>query len=177
MVWDDVLSFLKRRQGLLDGVVFSGGEPLADSALGEAVKGVKSLGFQVGLHTAGCFPNRLAPLLDDIDWIGLDIKTEPEYYDLLTQAKHSAEAAFKSLELILTHKHIELECRTTIAPEWMPEARLLALGKRLSTAGVRRFVLQPAHFGMPGDRRGMEKYPSEALCQQLSALFPDFFVR
>ena len=181
MTWADVLSFLSRREGLLDGVVFSGGEPLVDPALWEAIKDVRWLGFQVGLHTAGCFPDRLIPLLDDIDWIGLDVKTEPAYYDDLTKAHRSADAVFKSLNLILARGDIALECRVTIAPAWLPEERLLALAERLHALGVQRFVLQPfrplssetSHAGLIcGDG-----YPSEATQQRLSALFSEFFIR
>ena len=180
MTWAEVLSFLSRRNGLLDGVVFSGGEPLIDPALGGAVKDIKRLGFQVGLHTAGCFPDRLEPLLDDIDWIGLDIKTDHPYYDDLTKAPQSADAVFKTLDLILARKNVELECRTTIAPSWLPEERLLAMARRLHASGVQRFVLQPFRpfsSDMSGVGTGTHAYPSESIQRQLSALFPEFFIR
>ena len=51
--WDEVMKLLSRRKGLLDGVVFSGGEPTVDHALPEAMRTVKSMGFEVGLHTGG----------------------------------------------------------------------------------------------------------------------------
>jgi len=63
MAWDEVFTFLKRRRGLLDGVVFSGGEPLIDAALPAAIKQVRDLGFEIGLHTGGAWPKRLAALL------------------------------------------------------------------------------------------------------------------
>ena len=43
--WESLIALLSRRKGLLDGVVFSGGEPLSDPALPAAIKAVKSQGF------------------------------------------------------------------------------------------------------------------------------------
>ena len=72
--WTDLLDLLHRRRGLLDGVVFSGGEPTLQTGLVEAVRTVKTMGYQVGLHTAGPYPDRLARLLPSLDWVGMDIK-------------------------------------------------------------------------------------------------------
>ena len=74
IAWSDVLSFLRRRWGLLDAVVFSGGEPLAQAGLGDAMRTIRRMGFRVGLHTAGTYPSRLAQVLSLVDWIGFDIK-------------------------------------------------------------------------------------------------------
>ncbi|MFI0376333.1 MAG: radical SAM protein [Candidatus Thiodiazotropha sp.] len=51
--WKAILEFLSARIGLLDGVVFSGGEPTLQRSIGQAVRDIKSLGYRVGLHTAG----------------------------------------------------------------------------------------------------------------------------
>ena len=82
--WADVSAFLEHRRGLLDAVVFSGGEPTLQSDLNSAVAEARSLGFKVGLHTAGCYPDRLDNLLPDLDWVGLDIKASPEHHRELT---------------------------------------------------------------------------------------------
>ncbi len=74
MPWRDVLRSLKAAVGLLDGVVFSGGEPTLQPALLDAVHAARSLGFRIGLHTAGILPERFAPLLPWIDWVGFDVK-------------------------------------------------------------------------------------------------------
>ena len=63
VTWEDVLALLRRRRGLLDGVVFSGGEATRQRALIPAIREVRELGFAVGLHTAGAYPARLADLL------------------------------------------------------------------------------------------------------------------
>ena len=71
--WQAILEFLSTRQGLLEAVVFSGGEPTLNADLSDAVKEVKALGFKVGLHTAGPYPDRLTQLLPHLDWVGLDV--------------------------------------------------------------------------------------------------------
>lgn len=68
--WPDALAFLHRRRGLLDGVVFSGGEPTLQTALADALAAVRALGMQTALHTAGMYPQRLAALLPQLDWVG-----------------------------------------------------------------------------------------------------------
>ena len=75
--WEELESLLKRRHGLLDGVVFSGGEPCLDPALPAAVRAVKEMGYEVGLHTGGSYPARLAEVLPDLSWVGLDVKAVP----------------------------------------------------------------------------------------------------
>lgn len=53
ITWQEVLYFLGRRRGLLDGVVFSGGEPLLSPTLPKAMQDMAALGFEIGLHTGG----------------------------------------------------------------------------------------------------------------------------
>ena len=59
ITWDSVIALLQRRVGLLDGVVFSGGEPTMDGALGAAMQEVRTMGFAIGLHTACIYPRQL----------------------------------------------------------------------------------------------------------------------
>ena len=82
--WDAVQDFLGRRRGLLDGVVFSGGEPTSQARLPDAIARVKAIGFQVGLHTGGMYPARLQRLLPLLDWVGLDIKGPAAHHDAIT---------------------------------------------------------------------------------------------
>ncbi|ATL32964.1 radical SAM protein [Streptomyces formicae] len=62
--WEAVASHLGRRRGLLDGIVFSGGEPLLQPGLADAARAARSLGYAVGLHTGGAYPRRFGALLD-----------------------------------------------------------------------------------------------------------------
>jgi len=82
--WAEVLEWLKTRQGLLDAVVFSGGEPLLQPGLARAMRAVRGLGFKIGLHTSGMDPAALARVLPLADWIGLDVKAPRTAYDRAT---------------------------------------------------------------------------------------------
>jgi pyruvate formate lyase activating enzyme len=139
--WPDVMALLKARSGLLDAVVFSGGEPTAQSALADAMAEARALGFKIGLHTGGSYPQRLQTLLPLIDWVGLDIKALCDDYPRVTGVPGSGEAAWQSLALLL-EAGIALEVRTTPMPGLDDDAYLERLMQRLADAGVRNYVLQ-----------------------------------
>jgi len=128
--WASVLDFLRSRRGLLDAVVFSGGEPTQQSALPEAIRQVRALGFEIGLHTSGVYPERLARLLPLLDWVGLDIKALPEDYPALTGMPGSGRLAWRSAEL-LTASGTPCQLRTTHHPALMDEDRRHELQARL----------------------------------------------
>jgi pyruvate formate lyase activating enzyme len=92
IVWEEIIALLRRRQGLLDGVVFSGGEPTLQGDLAEAMREVRALGFKIGLHSGGAYPDRLAAVLPLVDWVGLDIKAPFDAYARITAAAGSGGA-------------------------------------------------------------------------------------
>ena len=101
ITWTDIRGFLKKRQGLLDAVVFSGGEPTLQSALKSALEETRQLGFKTGLHTAGMYPERLAQLLPLVDWVGMDIKAPFAKYEHITGVAHSGDNARISAQLLI----------------------------------------------------------------------------
>lgn len=108
MPWGEVSALIQKRVGLLDGVVFSGGEALLQASTGgigpleAAMTEVKEVGFKVGLHTGGAYPKRLANLLDRglVDWVGLDIKATPDRYQLATGSPAAAKRAESALGVL-----------------------------------------------------------------------------
>jgi len=140
--WSDVRGFLEKRAGLLDALVFSGGEPTLQAALPAAMKEARLMGFKIGLHTAGPYPDRLCSLLPFIDWVGLDIKALPAGYPALTGVPDSGARAWESLALLLD-AGIALQVRTTVLPGWRDESDIQPLRDRLAAVGVRDYVLQP----------------------------------
>lgn len=140
--WSAVRAFLEARTGLLDALVFSGGEPTLQTALPAAMREAKVLGFKIGLHTAGSYPDRLRRLLPFIDWVGLDIKALPAGYPTITGVPDSGERAWQSLALLLD-AGIELQVRTTVLPGWSNEEDIGPLADRLAAVGVGNHVLQP----------------------------------
>lgn len=139
--WAEVLSFLERRRVLLDAVVFSGGEPTLQSALPAAIRAVRALGFKVGLHTAGPYPQRLDRVLPLVDWVGLDIKAPLDDYPALTGLPGSGEHAWRSLDLLLA-SGVDHEVRVTVDEHHLPVERLDDLLERLHLAGARNIALQ-----------------------------------
>jgi len=139
--WAETRALLERRRGLLDAIVFSGGEPTLQGALSAAMAEAKGMGYKVGLHTGGCYPERLRPLLPHLDWVGLDIKALPNGYPDITGVKGSGEPAWKSLKILLS-SGVEVEVRTTVMPGWSLETDLDPLMERLSGVGVRNFAMQ-----------------------------------
>lgn len=133
---------LGRRRGLLDGVVFSGGEALAQTAIIPAARWVKSQGFQVGLHAAGAYPRRLQAMLaaDLLDWVGLDIKAFPADYRQVTGVA-GGDKAFACLDAVLA-RGIDYEVRLTVYPGH--PGKVVELARDLSARGVKNFALQQA---------------------------------
>jgi pyruvate formate lyase activating enzyme len=178
--WHEIVRFLKRRVGLIDAVVFSGGEPTTDPALPDAIREVKALGFKTGLHSGGAYPRRLQDVLPLLDWVGLDVKAPFDDYQHITQVRRSGELALLSLAT-LQASGVDYECRTTLHPELMPESEILRLARALANRGVKRYVLQVFRSQGCGDAQlnavPIAGYPSNELIEQVSALFPRFELR
>ncbi len=139
--WGEALDFLRRRVGLLDAVVFSGGEPTLQDGLADAMREVKGLGFSIGLHTAGPYPERLAEVLPLLDWVGFDVKASFERYDRVNGAPGSGVKVRESLRLLI-ESGVDYECRTTVHPALFTEPELAALSQSLFALGARRHILQ-----------------------------------
>jgi pyruvate formate lyase activating enzyme len=137
-----ILDWLASRRGLLDAVVFSGGEPTGQAALAEAVADVRGLGFATGLHTGGAFPRRLAQALPHLDWVGIDAKAPQDDYAALTGAATSGIAALASLDLVIA-SGVAHEVRTTVHPALTSAAALERLARELAERGITHWVLQP----------------------------------
>lgn len=129
--WDSLIGFLEKRRGLLDAVVFSGGEPTMQPDIVEAVQAVKQMGFKVGLHTAGPYPRVLHELLPYLDWVGMDIKAPFEDYELITACPDSGKAAEMSAAMIRV-SGIPHQFRTTVHPLLNEEQRMEHLRSMVS---------------------------------------------
>ena len=135
------MTWLRRRQGLLDGVVFSGGEPTAQPSLRSAIAQVRELGFETALHTSGIYPARLAEVLPSLDWIGLDIKAPFDQYTRITGIQKSGAKARLALESVLGNG-LTYELRTTVHPLILTQDHLIAIACELHSYGVQHWVLQ-----------------------------------
>jgi pyruvate formate lyase activating enzyme len=142
IAWDEVLAFLRTRVGLLDAVVFSGGEPTAQAGLAQGARDVRALGLRVGLHTGGAVRSRLVETLPHADWVGFDVKAPFSEYERLTGVPGSGKAAREGLAEVIA-SGVTFEARTTVHPALLGADALLRMADELIALGVREWVLQP----------------------------------
>lgn len=156
----EVFSFLKKREGILEGVCITGGEPCLQSDLESFIEKVKVLGFFVKLDTNGSFPEKLSALLEKglLDYVAMDIKTSPERYAEVTGVTNESffENVKKSVEL-LKECGISHEFRTTTAKELQNAEDFLKIGQWLK--GEKHYFLQ--QYESSGELVGKEMTPYE----------------
>ncbi len=180
IAWAEVLGFLKRRQGLLDGVVFSGGEPTLQAALPEAMREVRALGYKIGLHTGGMYPKRLAAMLPLTDWVGMDVKAPFSDYARITGVKESGAPVQESLDLLLA-SGVAHEIRTTVHPALLADEEVVELARDLAGHGVKRYAVQAFRSQGCRDeylcRNATRSKPLQQTCVKLTGLFESFTLR
>jgi pyruvate formate lyase activating enzyme len=167
--WNDLLGWLEARRGLLDGAVFSGGEPLLQRDLGSALQAVRALGFATALHTAGIYPDRLAAALPLLDWVGFDVKGPFEDYRRITGAP-GGEAALAALGQLLKAGTAH-EVRCTVDSELLDADALARMARQLAALGVSRLVLQACR------RAGLAPELPAALTAAAAAYLPQIEIR
>lgn len=141
VTWASVRELLTSRRGLLDAVVFSGGEPTRQGGLADAMREVRGMGFGVGLHTGGAYPRRLAEVLPLVDWVGLDIKAPAGKYAAITGVAHSADSAFGSLQRVLD-AGVPVQVRTTVDPMVLDADDVAQIRETVTSLGVTDYVVQ-----------------------------------
>jgi pyruvate formate lyase activating enzyme len=159
--WPALVSWLDNRRGLLDGVVFSGGEPLLQRGLADAVGEVRALGFAVALHTAGAYPQRLKALLPGIDWVGFDVKAPFDAYRPITGCD-GGERARQSLAILIA-SGTPYEVRCTVDERVLDDDGLCRMADQLASLGTTRLVLQTRR-----DATGKPALPDRLLTDRLA---------
>ena len=139
---DELLAFLRKRTGLLDGVAFTGGEPCLHRDLPELLGRIRALGFAAKLDTNGFHPDLLRQILAEglVDYVAMDVKNSP--------AKYAATCGLPSLDLTPIRESIALlkssgadyEFRTTVAAELHQAEDFEEIGQMIR--GARRYFLQ-----------------------------------
>jgi len=127
---EELLTFLKKRQGLLDGVCITGGEPTLQKDLKELLRQIKALGFCVKLDTNGYRPEILRELVEAglVDYVAMDIKNCPDRYGETTGIGNlNLKRIEESIRFLLSEK-INFEFRTTIVEEFHDESALEKIG-------------------------------------------------
>ena len=145
---DEVLGFLEKRRGILEGVCISGGEPLMHPELCEFIGKVKKLGYDVKLDTNGSFPRRLSELIDNslVDYVAMDIKNSPGKYSLTAGVDADMNKIRESIGILMKGK-VDYEFRTTFVKELHTESDVSDICKEIS--GAEKYFIQ--NFKDSGD--------------------------
>lgn len=116
MTVEGLLSFLKKRQGILDGVCITGGEPTLHPELPALLQAVRELGYAVKLDTNGYRPEVLGALLNAglLDYVAMDLKNGPEDYGETVGLAHADLAKIRESIGLLMASGTQFELRTTV---------------------------------------------------------------
>jgi pyruvate formate lyase activating enzyme len=150
----DIYRFIKDRKGFLDAVVISGGEPTLQDDLFDLCRQIKEIGYSVKLDTNGSRPRVIKRLLDEglVDYIAMDLKTDPALYATYIQANCNAMAILASIEIIM-ESAVAYEFRTTCVKPIVTPAVIESIGRLINGASLyalQRFqenrMLRPEFF-------------------------------
>lgn len=138
----ELLAFLGKRRGLLDGVCISGGEPLLRSDLKELLLPIREMGFSVKLDTNGTHPARLRELVEAglVDYVAMDIKNSPERYAETAGVPGLDLAPIRESVSFLLEGTVDYEFRTTVVREFHDGDSFRAIGPWI--AGAKHYFLQ-----------------------------------
>lgn len=136
----EFFDFLKTRQGLIDGVVVSGGEPTLQQDLPDFLKKIKAMGFATKLDTNGAKPEVLKELVKAnlVDYLAMDIKGPLEKYGKIVGSNVDFEKIHESTEL--ARRFPDYEFRTTVVPRFHKKEDFLSIAKWLD--GAKKYFLQ-----------------------------------
>jgi len=152
----EFFKFLKSRQGKLEGVCITGGEPTLHKDLPAFIKHIKKLGFKVKLDTNGSNPEMLKDLIEKklLDYVAMDVKNAYNYYPETVAAEINVDKVAESIKLILQNK-IDYELRTTVVPGLHNKERMEALGEWIR--GAQKYSIQNFQKGKTLDSNYKEK--------------------
>ena len=139
---EELLAFLQKRRGLLDGVAFTGGEPCLHPGLAELMRRVRDMDYAVKLDTNGAHPDRLAGILEEglADYVAMDVKNSPEKYARTVGLERIDLAPIRQSVSMLMAGETDYEFRTTVVDELHEAADFEAIGAWI--AGAKRYFLQ-----------------------------------
>ena len=178
---ETVLAFLKKRQGILDGVAVTGGEPLLHKDIDVFLRQVKALGYAVKLDTNGSFPERLMALVEEglVDRVAVDIKNSPALYAKTVGVPGFDLAPVERTKNYLLSGAVEYEFRTTVVKGLHTRESLLEAARWIE--GAREYYLQ--QFKDSGDViaiEGLSAFTGEemhALAEAVRPIVPTVRVR
>ena len=139
---DEILSFLEKRVGLLDGVAITGGEPLLNPDIADFIRKIRDMGYAVKLDTNGSFPERLKAIVGEglVDYVAMDIKNRREKYAETVGLKNLDLSKIEESVEFLKSGAVDYEFRTTVVKQFHTVEDIRAAAEWIS--GVKRYFLQ-----------------------------------
>jgi len=173
---NEVLSYLKNRKGMLEGLVITGGEPLLQKDIVDFAGKIKKLGYLIKIDTNGCYPKKLQELLDKklVDYLAMDVKAPKKKYDQLTCVKTDLAKIEKSIEIIKTNAP-DYEFRTTFVPHLLKKDDIIEIARWLE--GAKNYYLQQFRNNPPlisSKFNDVVPYLKEYLIETCNAIKPYF---
>ena len=163
---EEFFRFLSKREGVLDGVCVTGGEPLLQKEIADFLRRIKEMGFLVKLDTNGTFPEKLKSLVKEglVDYVAMDIKSSPEGYERAAGVKVDMEKIRESVKFLMSGE-VKYEFRTTVACGAVLPSDMEGIGKLIE--GADKYFLQG--FVDSGDLigEGMSAYSKEEMEEML----------
>ncbi len=139
---EELLAFLEKRKGLLDGVAFTGGEPCLHKDLPELLRSIRAMGFAVKLDTNGYHPDLLEEILEEglADYVAMDLKNSPEKYAITCGVQEVDMEVIRRSVSLIREMAPDYEFRTTVVKEFhgIEDIRQIARG----IGGAKRYFLQ-----------------------------------
>lgn len=139
---DEILSFLKKRSGLLDGVAITGGEPLMNPDIADFIKKIRDLGYPVKLDTNGSYPDRIKSIVGEglVDYVAMDIKNcREKYAETIGLKSYDLSKIEESVEFLKSGT-VDYEFRTTIVNEFHTVEDIRKVAEWIK--GAKRYFLQ-----------------------------------
>ncbi|MDD7615167.1 MAG: anaerobic ribonucleoside-triphosphate reductase activating protein [Clostridiaceae bacterium] len=139
---DEILSFLEKRTGLLDGVAITGGEPLLNPDIADFIRKIRSMGYAVKLDTNGSFPERLKAIVGEglVDYVAMDIKNRKEKYAETIGLKNLDLSKIEESVEFLKSGAVDYEFRTTVVEQFHTVEDIRAAAEWIG--GAKRYFLQ-----------------------------------
>lgn len=139
---EEVLKYLEKRKGLLDGVCITGGEPLLQSDIFDFIKKIKDMGYLVKLDTNGTNPKKLQELVKSnlIDYVAMDIKNSKEKYAETSGIENLNINSIEESVNFLLSDSVDYEFRTTVVDRFHTIQDIEKIAMWIK--GAKRYFLQ-----------------------------------
>ena len=139
---DEIIAYLYKRKGIIDGVCITGGEPLMQKDIAEFLKKVKATGMPVKLDTNGSYPQKLRELVENglVDYVAMDVKnSKAKYAETIGLPSYDISKIEESIEFLLSDA-VDYEFRTTVVKEFHSKEDIADIATWIS--GAKRYFLQ-----------------------------------